>query len=122
MIDDILSKHLNPSEYEDIPKIIINVLKKNNLASIEKITKFFTSHFDISYQDHLIFRSVFQIGLSNNNLNMYDYEQIEKYLYYCIGWFCSQVKPNYYKIYMSENYEYVLGYRYGNILFGKIIN
>lgn len=122
-IDDIFSKHPNPSEYKNIPNIIINVFKKHKLENIEKITQFFTSHFDICYQEHLIFRTVFQIGpFDHYGWDYNGYEKTDEYLKYCIDWFCSQTEPNYYKINISENYNYVLGHRYGNVSYGKIIN
>lgn len=111
-IDIILQRHSNPNEYTNIEKIIIEVLTYGTFEIVKKITKFFTSHIDISQQEHMIFKKVFEVGERLFNLDDFDNR-----LDYIIQWLNSHVEPDYYQVFINKN-NVILGHRCGNVISG----
>lgn len=70
-----------------------------------------SSHIELTYRDHVLFRQIFQVDSYHNN---------GEHLDYCIDWFNSQVEPNYYQINFNIRNGSIEGYRYGDLVFGQI--
>lgn len=113
-IQTIFVRHNDPSKYTNIDKFIITVLKSCNIEIIDLVIKFFTGYINFTAQDHMIFRSVFEIGDS-----IISYQDTDARINHITQLLCSSshLESGFYQVYIDRNHR-VIGYRYGTIMCG----
>jgi hypothetical protein len=119
LVKNIIEKYSDPLTYKYVDLILIESAERKNRIVFELVFNFFSPHFDITFDDHNLFESLFEID------HYFHPDQINFYL----GLLNGRVGNDLYQVYYrTENYQdgytnyYINGYRIGDDYYGNTTN
>jgi hypothetical protein len=116
LIKNIIEKYPDPTTYTNINLILIETAKRNNYIIFELIFNFFSPHVDVTFDNHIIFRSLFENDYYPDKANLF-LDLLNRYV--GINFYHAYYKT---ENYQSHYYHLVNGYRIGDTNYGTVTN